>query len=114
MDWISLKTFVADETGLSRDALHLLTGLGAHLFLVFAFRSWFGALWPVGLIALAALGNEYLDITREPWPGLEERQYWEAAKDMATSLAFPMALLLLARLAPGRLSPPAKADPPSE
>lgn len=115
MDWIAFKTFVAEFTGLERDALHLLTGLGAQLFLVFAFRSWFGAWWPVGLIALAALANEYVDISSEPWIGEEARQYWESGKDLVTSLAFPVALLALARLAPGRFRRPATvANLPSE
>lgn len=111
MFWLDFKTGLTDTLGLSRDALHLLTGLGMHLFLVLAFRSWFGALWPIGVVALIALGNEWIDLSTDVWVGELARQYGESAKDLATTLAAPIALLLLARFAPHRFRP---VSPPSE
>ena len=116
MPWMDFKTLLTDATGLSRDALHIFTGLGVQLVLVLAFRSWFGALWPVGIVLLLALGNEWIDLTTEVWTGELARQYAESAKDLATTLSGPLLLLLLSRFAPSRFrpKPPLAAPPPSE
>lgn len=112
MDWIAMKTVASDTVGLSRDALHLLAGMGAQLFLVLVFRSWFGAIWPVAAVALAALGNEWLDLTSEIWPGEERRQqWWESGKDMVTTVLLPTVLLLVSRFAPGRFTRPPPSGP---
>lgn len=105
MHWIDFKTGLTDATGLSRDALHIFAGLGVHLFLVLAFRSWFGALWPVGIVLLLALGNEWIDLTTEVWTGELARQYAESGKDLATTLSAPLTLLLLSRFASSRFRP---------
>lgn len=107
MQWMDIKTALTDASGLSRDAMHILTGLGVHVFLVLAFRSWFGALWPVGIVLLLALGNEWIDLTTEVWTGELARQYAESAKDLATTLAAPVTLLLLSRFASSRFRPEA-------
>ena len=109
MEWLELKGTVVDAFGISRDALHLLIGFFLQALLVLIARSWFGAFWPVALVALAALGNEWLDLTNEIWPGeLRTLQWWESGKDMVTSLAIPVTLLLLCRLAPERFDRPAR------
>ena len=107
MLWMDFKTLLTDATGLSRDALHIFTGLGLHLVLVLAFRSWFGALWPVGIVLLFAVGNEWVDLTTEVWTGELARQYAESAKDLATTLSAPLTLLLLSRYASPRFRPQA-------
>ena len=112
MDWLDIKTALTDTSGLSRDALHIYAGLGLHAFLVLAFRSWFGAWWPLGIVLLVALGNEWIDLTSEVWTGELARQYAESAKDLATTLSGPLLLLLLSRFAPSRFRP--KPPPPSE
>ncbi len=111
MLWMDIKTALTDASGLSRDALHIFTGLGLHLFLVLAFRSWFGALWPLGIVLLVALGNEWMDLSSEVWVGELARQYAESAKDLATTLSIPLTLLLLSRFASARFRP---KPPPSE
>lgn len=102
MDWMDFKTALTDTTGLSRDALHIFAGLGIHGLLVLGFRSWFGALWPVGIVLLLAIGNEWMDLTTEVWTGERARQYAESAKDLATTMSVPIVLLLLSRFAPSR------------
>lgn len=115
MDWISLKTAIAEHTDLSRDALHLLAGCGAHLLLVLLFRSWIGALWPVGLIALAEIANEWVDLTTyDYWGDGRSQQIWESSKDVFSTLAIPVALVLLCRLAPARFRRPERPVPASE
>lgn len=107
MFWIDLKAVLTGASGLERDALHILSGMGAHLLLVLVTRSWFGARWPIAIIALLALGNEWIDLSVEYWEGLRDRQYWEGAKDLATTLSVPVALLLLSRYAAARFDQPA-------
>ena len=113
MDWMSFKTAVTEATGVSRDALHLLAGCGVHLTLVLLFRSWVGAFWPVGVIALAELANEWLDLTSDTWiNGMRGQQWWESGKDVVMTLAIPLALVLLCRVAPSKFRRPER--PPSE
>lgn len=114
MWWLELKTNITDAIGLSRDALHILTGVGVQALLVLIFRSWFGALWPLAPIVLLGLGNEWLDLTEEVWPG-DDRilQWWESAKDMVTTLLLPVTIMLLARLAPERFLRPSPSEGPA-
>lgn len=104
MWWMDFKTGLTDAIGLSRDALHLISGLGIHLFLVLLFRTRFSALWPVGIVALFALGNEWLDLANEDWGEERGRQYQESAKDLVTTMLVPTVLLLLSRFAPSRFA----------
>lgn len=114
MDWLEIKTALTDTGGLSRDALHIFAGLGLHVIIVLGFRSWFGALWPVAIVLLVALGNEWIDLTTEVWVGELAWQYAESAKDLATTLAAPLTLLLLSRFAPARFRPrPPLPAPPT-
>jgi hypothetical protein len=105
MDWAALKTLITDETGLSRDALHLLVGLGAYLVLAALLPRRVSPLLPWLLILVAGLANEWADYLHETWPG----QWRESLKDMATTLSLPSLLILLGRLAPHLLVRPAPA-----
>ena len=102
MDWAAIKTVITGETGLSRDALHLLVGIGLYLLLVAMFPR--GApRWLAWLLVLAAaLANEWADYLHETWPG----QGSETAKDLATTMALPSLLLLAGRFAPHLLVRP--------
>ena len=99
MDWAAIKTVITEDTGLSRDALHLLTGLGLYLLLtaVLPRRSW--PILPWFLILVAGLANEWADYLHETWPG----QWRESLKDMITTLSLPTLLILLGRFAPSLL-----------
>lgn len=99
VDWAAIKTIITEGTGLSRDALHLLTGLGLYLLLTALLprRSWPALPWL--LILIAGLANEWADYLHETWPG----QWRESLKDMITTLALPTLLILLGRFAPSLL-----------
>lgn len=106
VDWAAIKTIITEDTGLSRDALHLLTGLGLYLLLTALLprRSW--PVLPWFLILIAALANEWADYLNETWPG----QWRESLKDMVTTLALPTLLILLSRFAPNLLVRPKAID----
>lgn len=114
MDWIEIKEAVSDATAFSRDTLHILIGCGAHLGVVLIFRTWIGALWPVLLLTLAGLANEYGDLTSDYWTnGLRKYQWLESAKDMVLTIAIPLLLVLLSRVAPNRFRRPEPAPTPA-
>lgn len=106
MDWAVIKTVITDQTGLSRDALHLLVGLGAYFLLTAMLPRRVSPLVPWLLILVAGLANEWADYLYETWPG----QWRESLKDMATTLALPTVLLLLGRFAPHLLVRPRRPD----
>jgi hypothetical protein len=115
MDWLEIKTYLSDLTSLSRDALHIITGLGIHLLLVLVLRSWFGSLLPWFITLLFALGNEWLDLTFEVWVDeIRHRQWEDAASDVALTMLVPSLLLLLSRFAPLRYLRPADEPRSSE
>jgi hypothetical protein len=106
---MAIKAAVGDVSGLDRDALHLLSGLGAYLLIVLIFRTWLGAWWPLLLILGAEFANEGFDLTYETWPENERgRQWMESVKDIVTTLLLPMTLLLLSRVAPRLFDAPAR------
>ena len=106
MDWAAIKTVITYETGLSRDALHVLAGVGAYLLLV-AILPRRASRWLAWLLVLAAaVANEWADYLHETWPG----QWVETTKDMITTMVLPTVLLLLGRFAP-HLLVQAPADP---
>jgi hypothetical protein len=112
---MAIKDAVSAATSLSRDALHLLAGLGAHVVLVLLFRSWLGAWWPLLLILGAELANEGFDLAYETWPEEErEAQWMESVKDIITTLLLPVTLLLLSRFAPRLFDAPAPAVQPAD
>lgn|GEM_PF-1698408 len=107
MDWLAVKASIADVTDLSRDALHLLSGLLGQLALVLIARSWLGALWPWLLILIAAGANEWWDLTSAIWPGEDRaRQWYESAKDMVTTMLLPTLMIVVSRYGRAVLLPP--------
>jgi hypothetical protein len=97
--WSTAKALITEETGLSRDALHLLAGIGAYLILTAILPRRASPWLPWLLILVAGLANEYADYLYETWPG----QWRESLKDMATTLGLPTLLILLGRFAPDLL-----------
>lgn len=106
MDWTAIKTVIVEETGLSRDALHLLTGLGAYLILTALLPRRVPPVVPWFLIFAAGLANEWADYLVETWPG----QWRESLKDMITTLMLPSLLIFLGRFAPDLLLRPRPLD----
>lgn len=109
VDWAAIKTVITYETGLSRDALHVLAGVGAYLLLV-AILPRRASRWLAWLLVLAAaVANEWADYLHETWPG----QWVETTKDMITTMMVPTVLVLLGSFAP-HLLVRAPADPEDE
>jgi hypothetical protein len=107
MDWVTIKTSLTDITSLGRDALHIISGLGIHVLLVFTFRSFFGALVPWTVTLGIALANEWLDLSSEIWVDELRHEQWEdSAKDVVTTMLVPTVLLVLSRFAPAKLRRP--------
>ena len=97
--WSTAKALITEETGLSRDALHLLAGLASYLILTAILPRRVSPWLPWILILAAGLANEWADYLFETWPG----QWRESVKDMVTTLSVPTLLFLLGRYAPDLL-----------
>ena len=106
MDWAALKTLITEETGLSRDALHLVAGLVTYVILTAILPRRVSPAVPWFIILVAGLANEWADYLYETWPG----QWRESLKDMVTTLALPSLLILVGRLAPHLLVRPSRPD----
>jgi len=100
--WATTKTAITDDTGLSRDALHVLTGFTAHVLLAALLRRSVASPVPWFLVLLLAGANEWADYLYETWPG----QWKESLKDVVTTMALPSLLVLLSRFAPSLLVRP--------
>lgn len=95
------KTVITDFTGLSRDALHLVTGFGLHVALAILLRSWVGAVVPLAIVFAIAGANEWFDLMSDVWTGdARNRQWYESGKDMVLTLMAPLTLFLLGRSLP--------------
>ncbi|MDP8911995.1 MAG: hypothetical protein M3N39_00295, partial [Pseudomonadota bacterium] len=98
MDWHGVKLLLVEATGVSRDALHVLGGVGGQFFLVLLLRRPLASPLPWGLMFGAALVNELYDFTYDVgfylplWP--------EALHDLWLTMALPTALFCIARWAP--------------
>lgn len=106
MDWATIKTAITVDTGLSRDALHVLVGVSLYLLLaaVLPRRASPWLAWLLVLVAVVA--NEWADYLHETWPG----QWRETLKDMLTTMSIPTLLLIVGRFAPHLLVRPAAPD----
>ena len=110
MDWTALKQLVVDESALSRDALHILAGVGGQVLVALLTRRGLAHPLPWLTVFAAALINEYFDLTegdvwdRPMWPG--------SVRDLVLTMALPTLFLLLTRLAPSLFAPAEKTKRP--
>lgn len=98
-DWGAAKIFIGRFFGVSHDALHVIAGVLLQLLLAALFRSSVARFWPWGVVLLAELANEWIDLRITRWPSLSE-QLGEGAKDLALTMLLPTVLLLAARFWP--------------
>lgn len=113
MEWYTIKASITDFVGMSRDALHVLSGVGLQFFFVLVLRSWTGGVLPWLLVLGAAIGNEWLDLADDRWPD-RSLQWDEARRDLISTLLLPTLLLLLSRFAPWLFRTRAEAIRPAE
>lgn len=109
MDWIEIKNGLVTVTSLEKDALHIYAGIGVQLVAAPWFRRRLASAWPLLLVFVAVLANEWYDLAYETWPPAERTRQWlESAKDILNTLAVPFLIYLLARRRP----PPVRDLPP--
>lgn len=113
MDWYQTKHWLVLFTGLDMDALHVHVGVLAQIAVALLMRRTLASPWPWLLVLLAALANEWYDLTYEIWPPAERgRQFMESVKDIWNTMLMPTLLLLLCRFAPRLfVRPPAAEEP---
>ena len=110
MNWYQVKMVAIELTGVSRDALHILGGVGAQLVVAALLRRSVSSPIPWLAVLAAELANEAFDLSRESWP---DRSMWPGSvKDVLVTMLVPTVLLLLARYAPGLLSRRSAAPAP--
>lgn len=102
MNWWDMKMWVEESTGLSMDALHVHAGVLAQLIFALILRRSISSVWPWLLVLLAALANEWWDLTFEIWP-TRDQQWQESIRDVWNTMLLPTTLLVLSRFAPGLL-----------
>ena len=99
MDWYSIKMLAAEQTALSRDALHILVGVAVQITVALVIRRSLAHPIPWLAVLIGELANEYYDLAREEWT---DRAMWPGSvRDLLVTMAVPTALLLLTWIAPG-------------
>jgi hypothetical protein len=112
MDWYQIKLLLLAETGLSRDALHILFGVAAQLLLAAVLRRPLSSPLPWLGVLIAEAANEYHDLTGDSFT---HKKIWpDSLVDFLVTMAIPTALLLLSRYAPSMFARPKKAEPTPE
>jgi hypothetical protein len=98
MDWYQIKLAAIEATGLSRDALHILFGIGGHLLAAMVLRRTLANLLPWLCVLIAEVLNEWWDLNYEDWP---DRSMWpESVQDLWVTMLVPTALLIVVRYFP--------------
>jgi hypothetical protein len=109
MDWYGVKTLVVEQTGLSRDLLHILVGLFGQVLVAALIRRSLASPLPWLAVLIAEIANEYHDISSEAWMPTHIPIWPDSLRDLLVTMAAPTALLLLTRYAPGLFTRP---EPP--
>jgi hypothetical protein len=101
MDWYQVKLAAIEATGLSRDALHILFGIGGHLLAAIVLRQTLASPLPWLCVLVAEGLNEWWDLNYEVWL---DRPMWPGSlQDMWVTMLVPTLLLILARYFPDRV-----------
>lgn len=99
MDWLHIKLFTTEATGLGKDALHIYAALAIQLGAGLLLRRPLTSVTP-WLVVLAVLAiNEALDLYLPKRP-IEPWQIQGLIHDLWNTMIVPTVLLLLARFAP--------------
>jgi hypothetical protein len=114
IDWMHFKDGVEAATGLSRDALHVYSGLLVQIVAALAVRRSLAHPVPWLCVLAMALLNEYADVYRDDL--VEDWEIKGGQHDLWNTMLAPTVLFLLARFAPRlmtRPAPPPDGTPPS-
>ena len=97
--WHESKLFLERLTAVSHDSLHIIAGTCAWLLIAIIMRRPVTSWLPLLGTFVVAVINEMVDLWVEIWPE-PGMQAGEAAKDLMTTIAVPLLLLLAFRAAP--------------
>ncbi|MFN3944141.1 MAG: hypothetical protein ACK4K7_04340 [Allosphingosinicella sp.] len=100
MDWLTLKDWLGEVTGLGEDALHIYAALVIQLTAALVLRRSLASPLPWLCVLAVLLVNEWLDITLPEGP-VERWQIDGGIQDLWNTMLLPTVLLLMARYAPG-------------
>ena len=104
IDWYQFKLFLERASGVSMDALHMLTGFAIFLVAAAIARKTLASGWPLLILFLLEMANEAYDLSVERWPDLG-MQLGEGAKDILLTTVLPALLTAIARWKPSLLNP---------
>ncbi|TKD53103.1 hypothetical protein [Sphingomonas baiyangensis] len=90
------KAWLVDAVGLGRDALHVHVGLAVMLATALLLRCDLRSRWPVVVVLIVALAGEIWDAI-ELWRAGGGIDLAENCKDLASTVFWPAAIMLLAR-----------------
>lgn len=92
--FVELKEWLLGSVPLSNDAMHINVGLALYLGLLLALRGR-GGLWLAPLLLTGlSLVAELFDLI-QLWSVKATYSYWESARDVGCTLAWPLVLSLL-------------------
>jgi hypothetical protein len=97
--WEEWKLFLEHSIAFSSDALHVIVGVAALLVVAGVTHKPIASPWPMLLILLLEVLNEFADLTLEWWPH-RGMQYGESVRDVILTMALPTLLFLSVRLQP--------------
>lgn len=108
------KLLFERSVAFSPDASHVLAGTVLLLLAAAILRAPVSSWRPLLVVAAAQVANELLDFHYDQWPN-QAMQLGESIKDCLLTLALPVVLMLIARVAPGifvtRKRPVSGTDP---
>lgn len=110
------KDWLVVSSGLAKDAWHVYFALAIQLAAAQCFRRRLASGWPLVLVLLLELANEWFDHRHYSAVGPDPMAGWSAdtARDLFNTLFPPLVVFLIARFRPGRLvaavAPPASDD----
>lgn len=111
MQWIEAKNYLEQFSGLDRDSLHIYAGVGIQLIGALAFRRRLASPFPWLMVLLAALANEYNDLSyAAEVTGAAAGGYGESISDIWNTISLPTILLVIANIWPNWLVPRPKVE----
>ena len=99
--WFDLKEMAVADTGVSRDGLHVFSGLAGLLLVSLVTRRPVASMLPWLVVISVAIANEAYDMNYEIWPAGDRDLQWAASvHDVWNTVLAPTVLMLLVRFRP--------------
>ena len=94
VSWRTAKDAIESAVPISTVGLHLLTGVAIFFLVGLAARGRLRWMFAWGVVLIAAVGNELVDISTERWPDINQ-QYAEAGIDLVATMAVPTLMAIV-------------------